>query len=251
MSSSAGTLPIPTAPAAGQGLNFGIQDMINLGWKLAMVLQGKAAPGLLDTYTGEREQAIHQAVRKAEVPAHLLGSHSSIVRQLVTRVAPAFLDPRFVLRLCADLAGEAIPDYWASPLSAQPRGPGDLQPGDSVPDIRVLASDLGAPPGSCPRETQLHELISQPQFTLLLTAGTGSPGPAPPWPRQLGPWRGLMTGHLVRPAGGQGEEARFRSAFGGGQGLMLVRPDSYACFAGRPRTLPDLLSWLIRWFPPG
>ena len=173
-------------PAAGQGLNSGIQDMINLGWKLAMVLQGKAAPGLLDTYTGERKQAIHQVVRKAEVPAHLLGSHSSIVRQLVTRVAPAFLDPRFVLGLCADLAGEAIPDYWASPLSAQPRGPGDLQPGDSVPDIRVLASDLGAPPGSCPRETQLHELISRPRLTLLLTTGTGSPAPAPAWPRQLG-----------------------------------------------------------------
>ncbi|MFB9688556.1 FAD-dependent monooxygenase [Amycolatopsis plumensis] len=43
-------------PAGGQGLNLGIQDAMNLGWKLAAELRNRAAPGLLDTYEQERRQ---------------------------------------------------------------------------------------------------------------------------------------------------------------------------------------------------
>lgn len=41
-------------PLGGQGLNLGIQDAFNLGWKLAAEIRGWAAPGLLDTYFAER-----------------------------------------------------------------------------------------------------------------------------------------------------------------------------------------------------
>ncbi|RPF25367.1 bifunctional hydroxylase/dehydrase [Streptomyces sp. Ag109_G2-6] len=41
-------------PAGGQGMNTGIQDAFNLGWKLASVVQGRAPLGLLDTYHTER-----------------------------------------------------------------------------------------------------------------------------------------------------------------------------------------------------
>ena len=41
-------------PAGGVGLNVGLQDAMNLGWKLAAEVQGRAAPGLLDTYHSER-----------------------------------------------------------------------------------------------------------------------------------------------------------------------------------------------------
>ena len=41
-------------PAGGQGLNTGLQDAVNLGWKLAMVVQGRAPDALLDTYQSER-----------------------------------------------------------------------------------------------------------------------------------------------------------------------------------------------------
>src|SRR5215468_11794236 len=42
------------SPFSGQGLNLGIGDAVNLGWKLAATVQGWAPEGLLDTYTGER-----------------------------------------------------------------------------------------------------------------------------------------------------------------------------------------------------
>ncbi|UCM87078.1 FAD-dependent monooxygenase [Streptomyces marincola] len=44
-------------PAGGQGLSFGVQDAVNLGWKLAADIRGWAPPGLLDTYHTERHAA--------------------------------------------------------------------------------------------------------------------------------------------------------------------------------------------------
>jgi 2-polyprenyl-6-methoxyphenol hydroxylase-like FAD-dependent oxidoreductase len=240
------------SPATGQGENSGIQDMINLGWKLAMVLQEKAAPDLLGTYAKERLQVTRQIERKAEVPAHLLGPGSALVRTLVTRITPTLLDSCFPLELCADLAGEVIPDYWSSPLSAPPRGPGSLQPGSSVPDMRVLTRDPGPPAGSHPRATRLHELVSPSRLNLLLTDETGSAAAHSAWPgQQLQPWQGLMAVHRVAPVRDHEEQLRFYRAFGGGQTLILVRPDSHVCFAGRRKDLPRLVTWMNTWFPPG
>jgi len=239
------------SPATGQGVNAGIQDMINLGWKLAMVLQEKAAPDLLGTYAAERLQVTRQIERRAEMAAHMLGSGGVQVRTLVTRIGPAFPGSDCLLDLCADLAGEVIPDYWSSPLSARPRGPGSLQPGSRVPDMRVLAYDPGAPAGSGPRAMRLHELLSPSRLTLLLTDDTGPAAAPPACLQQLQPWLGLMAMHRAAPVPDPGEQLRFYRAFGGGQSLMLVRPDAYVCFAGRQKTLPRLLTWLNTWFPPG
>jgi 2-polyprenyl-6-methoxyphenol hydroxylase-like FAD-dependent oxidoreductase/heme-degrading monooxygenase HmoA len=56
-------------PAGGQGMNTGIQDAWNLGWKLAYAVRGLAAPGLLDSYQEERRPAgkaiVDRAVRVA------------------------------------------------------------------------------------------------------------------------------------------------------------------------------------------
>lgn len=50
-------------PSGGQGLNAGIGDAVNLAWKLAAVLQGRALPQLLETYGFERTQAARQVGR--------------------------------------------------------------------------------------------------------------------------------------------------------------------------------------------
>ena len=239
------------SPATGRGVNSGIQDMINLGWKLAMVLQEKAAPDLLGTYAAERLQVTRQIERRAEVAAHVLGSSGVQVRTFVTRIGPAFPGSDFLLDLCADLAGEVVPDYWSSPLSARPRGPGSLQPGGRVPDMRVLACDPGAPADSGPRARRLHELLSPSRLNLLLIDDTGPVAAPPAWLQQLQPWLGLMAVRRVAPVPDPGEQLRFYRAFGSGQSLMLVRADAYVCFAGRQKTLPRLLTWLNTWFPPG
>ncbi|MGF7236035.1 MAG: FAD-dependent monooxygenase [Frankia sp.] len=52
-------------PAGGQGMNTGIQDAYNLGWKLALAARGLASPGLLDTYEAERRPAGESIVGRA------------------------------------------------------------------------------------------------------------------------------------------------------------------------------------------
>jgi hypothetical protein len=60
---------MPWPPAGGQGMNTGIQDSWNLGWKLAHAVQGVASPNLLDSYQAERRPAgksiVDRAVRVA------------------------------------------------------------------------------------------------------------------------------------------------------------------------------------------
>ena len=55
-------------------MNTGIQDMINLGWKLAFVLQGKADPKLLDTYNDDRFPVIENVLSKTEGLTDAIGS---------------------------------------------------------------------------------------------------------------------------------------------------------------------------------
>ncbi|MER5404485.1 FAD-dependent monooxygenase [Streptomyces sp. NPDC002769] len=52
-------------PAGGQGMNTGLQDAANLGWKLALVVNGHAAPALLDTYQDERHPVGRSVLRSS------------------------------------------------------------------------------------------------------------------------------------------------------------------------------------------
>ena len=51
------------SPAGGQGLNIGVQDAVNLGWKLAQVVQGTSSDSLLDTYHAERHPVAERVLR--------------------------------------------------------------------------------------------------------------------------------------------------------------------------------------------
>ena len=59
-------------PAGGQGLNLGLQDAVNLGWKLAATINGTAADGLLDTYHAERHPVGERVLRNARAQVLLM-----------------------------------------------------------------------------------------------------------------------------------------------------------------------------------
>jgi bifunctional oxygenase/reductase len=59
-------------PAGGQAINLGIQDAVNLGWKLAAQVRGRAPEGLLDTYHAERHATGGRVLRGIEAQARLL-----------------------------------------------------------------------------------------------------------------------------------------------------------------------------------
>ncbi|MFJ5265760.1 FAD-dependent monooxygenase [Streptomyces sp. NPDC088387] len=72
-------------PAMAQGLSVGVQDAVNLGWKLAAVVQGWAPDGLLDTYDSERRPVGEQLARnaRAAIELRLSGAEMDPVREIV------------------------------------------------------------------------------------------------------------------------------------------------------------------------
>jgi 2-polyprenyl-6-methoxyphenol hydroxylase-like FAD-dependent oxidoreductase len=81
------------SPAGGQGMNTGMQDAINLSWKLAMVVKGAAPPALLDSYSPERnavgEMVLRNATRMTEM-ATLHNPAAQAVRNLALRFVFGF-----------------------------------------------------------------------------------------------------------------------------------------------------------------
>ena len=75
-------------PAGGQGLNLGVQDAVNLGWKLAAQIRGWAPEGLLDTYHAERHPVAEAVLdnTRAQVALHAPEPGARAVRRLLTEL---------------------------------------------------------------------------------------------------------------------------------------------------------------------
>src|SRR5690606_5628497 len=75
------------SPAGGQGMNTGLQDAANLGWKLAAVLHGRAPEGLLDTYQAERHPVGKAVLRSSGGLVRLARATHPALRAVRTLVA--------------------------------------------------------------------------------------------------------------------------------------------------------------------
>jgi 2-polyprenyl-6-methoxyphenol hydroxylase-like FAD-dependent oxidoreductase len=82
-------------PVGGQGMNTGIGDAINLAWKLAAVLAGKAPDSLLDTFEAERRAFALRLVRTTDRFFNLAAAEGHLAEIIRTRLAPLIL-PRVV-----------------------------------------------------------------------------------------------------------------------------------------------------------
>jgi 2-polyprenyl-6-methoxyphenol hydroxylase-like FAD-dependent oxidoreductase len=76
------------SPSGGQGLNLGLLDAANLGWKLAAAVRGDAPEGLLDSYTRERHPAGEAVLRNTRAQSALLapGPHVDALREIVAEL---------------------------------------------------------------------------------------------------------------------------------------------------------------------
>ena len=226
------------SPAGGQGMNTGIQDMINLGWKLAMVVKGQASPALLDTYEEDRLPVIRGVVSKTEAATDVLNSESALVHGLIKHVAPLLLHRGFVQHMGTGMIGEVAWGYRASSLSETAQAAGELKAGDRLPDLEVTVA--GGRYGEV-RTVRMYELLELSRCTLLVVRAQGS-GLA--WAGEVQPWGEVLTTHVV-----SGESRALRALLGEGGRLVVVRPDAYVGWVGFEEDLPALLSWLGRWFP--
>ena len=180
------------SPAGAQGMNTGIQDVVNLGWKLALVVSGRAGPAVLDTYEQERAPVGRRVLRFTDRAFTAGTSTNPLVRfvraQIVPRLLPLAVRSRRARALGFRTLAQLAIRYRRSPLSVDgphpPRhGP---KPGDRLPDASVR--DRG-------EASTLHGAVSAPGFHLLLC------GPAAAWPAAgtelEDRWRGMVTVHRV------------------------------------------------------
>jgi 2-polyprenyl-6-methoxyphenol hydroxylase-like FAD-dependent oxidoreductase len=169
------------SPLGGQGMNTGIGDAMNLGWKLAAAVQGWAPPDLLDSYEAERHAVGRQVLVLTDAFNRLVLGRSAVVRaiqprviRLLLRVGPARR------RLIGRLTGVGI---------AYPGGRGEHSwVGRRAPDLLC-------------REGRLAELLRAGRFVLVDTTGGDSGEFAHVVTARADAVRGEPTVLLVRPDG--------------------------------------------------
>ncbi|GAA5159848.1 MULTISPECIES: FAD-dependent monooxygenase [Amycolatopsis] len=108
------------SPSGGQGLNLGLLDAVNLGWKLAAVIRGDVPEALLDTYSRERHPAGEAVLRNTRAQSALLapGPHVDALREIVADL----IDLPEVNRYFADLLSGVNLRYPFPYPAAEPVG---------------------------------------------------------------------------------------------------------------------------------
>jgi 2-polyprenyl-6-methoxyphenol hydroxylase-like FAD-dependent oxidoreductase len=159
------------SPVGGQGMNTGIQDAWNLGWKLALVVKQRAVEELLDTYQAERWPVGRALLRYTDRIFSLFTRVMSGTRiaawfrkTVVARVIPwVFRSPR-LRRLAFKFVSELGISYRRSPAVAEgtPRLREGPRAGDRLPDAAVERNG---------RPSHLQRELAGPRFHLLLCGG--------------------------------------------------------------------------------
>jgi 2-polyprenyl-6-methoxyphenol hydroxylase-like FAD-dependent oxidoreductase len=201
------------SPAGGQGMNAGIQDMINLSWKLAMVINGQARDELLDTYQSDRLPVIRQLVQMTERATRAFNSTNPLVHAAITRLAPIVLARSRVQEKAAPRLGQLAAGYRDCPIAKGGGRIGSLRAGDRVPDLRV-------------GDGRLYDVLDLSTLTLVVTGSSV--------PDAYLPWRDVIALRRV-------------SMDAMPSGWLLVRPDGYLAAAGGPDDSAVLSRWLDRW----
>ena len=226
------------SPASGQGLNTGVQDAVNLAWKLAMVVHGQADPSLLDSYGEERVpvgRALLDATRTATSFVALKSAISAAVLPVVFAVVRNLprLRRRIERKIIAGMSALALA-YPESSLTTptDPDGPGP-RPGERV--TRVSPEVAAASPGWQALVAQLRD----PRWTLLVFGPepAQSPRPATAGTVPALPWLSVRVvgADLADPDG------RLRRDLTGGRpGWLLIRPDGYLSSRGTQLTASAL-----------
>ncbi|WP_329255917.1 FAD-dependent monooxygenase [Actinoallomurus sp. NBC_01490] len=207
------------SPFGAYGMNTGIQDAYNLGWKLDLAVRDRAAPGLLDTYEAERRPA-----GQAALDASDRGLSSAVTPPRVLRPVVRHLIGPLLSRMRAG-GRDDHPTYHDGPLSVQASRRTRVRAGDPAPDgvlttprgDRIHLYDLYRAPGftslSFDRERQVY-VTTPPAYT----RGTGHDDP----------------------------DGTVRGAFGVRPGTtVVIRPDGYIGLIA-PTSGPELPAYLSR-----
>ena len=208
------------SPAGGQGMNTGMQDSFNLGWKLALAAGGTASEALLDSYQAERHPVAAKVIEFTTRLTDAATLDSGLARMLRNTVLHAASGLAPVRHALANQAEETSLGYRGSPVVIGGRQPRHaLHAGDHVPDV----SGLGR-----------RQALGRETGHVLVTIAAGDDGAVPaaaaPGARQVlvGGSAGAGSGYDAVVAD-PGRRCAQRLGLPHG-GRVMVRPDGYAGF---------------------
>ena len=147
------------SPVGGQGMNTGIGDAVNLAWKLAAVLKGRAAPSLLDSYEPERIAFARRLVATTDRGFTIVTRRGAIAQFVRTRLVPMLVPlltrlPQF-RRFLFRTVSQIVVNYRQSPLSVGSAG--SIQGGDRLPWVPIReGEDNFAPLASIDWQAHLY-----------------------------------------------------------------------------------------------
>jgi hypothetical protein len=204
-------------PVGGQGLNIGVQDAVNLGWKLAQVVGGTSPESLLDTYHAERHPVAARVLQTTMAQTVLTRSDPRLDALRGTMSELLSMDePR--KRFAAMMSGLDI--HYSL-------GEGHPLLGRRMPDLDLVTAN---------GPVRVFNLLHNARPVLL---NLGEPGgfDITPWAdrvqlidaRYVGNWELPVIGAVTAPA------------------AVMIRPDGYVVWAGEP-TDPGLPGALTTWF---
>lgn len=234
------------SPAGAQGMNTGIQDAHNLGWKLALVARGLANPALLATYEAERLPVGRFVLRFTDRAARAATSANPLVRfaraQVAPRLAPLALRVRPARAAAFRTLAQLGVRYRHSPAcvdgpAAPRRGP---RAGQRLPDAPVARDG---------QASTLHAEMAAPGYHLLLC------GPAGHFRNvsiTVAPSPGVLTVHRLSPGPGPGVLHDVAGQALARLGVTssahyLVRPDGYVGYRAGGANLTGLERHLAHW----
>lgn len=122
------------SPAGGQGMNTGIGDAINLGWKLSAVLKGKMSESVLDTYESERIKFARTLVNTTDRLFKFMVDKQRLRNFVVPVFIPRFLKFNYMRERLFETISQIQINYHDSNLSTGEAG--DVKGGDRLPWIR-------------------------------------------------------------------------------------------------------------------
>lgn len=207
-------------PAGGQGLNIGVQDAVNLGWKLAQVVKGTSPESLLDTYHAERHPVAARVLHYTLSQVALLRRSDDRTKALVDIMGQVLVMDAPRKHLAGFLSGLDV---------RYNLGEGHPLLGRRMPDLDIVTKD-----GPSRVFALLHK--ARP---LLLNFGQPGALDIAPWQDRVqmidaaydGAWDLPVIGTVTAP------------------GAALVRPDGYVAWVG-DSTGAGLANALATWFGP-
>ena len=233
------------SPAGGQGMNTGIQDMVNLSWKLAMVMKGQAKSEILTTYTEDRVPVIKTVLTKTEGLTHAIGAENHLFRSVFNHIAPWIVNTEFVEHNSTERMCQLSLNYRDSSLSSAAGHAGDLHAGDRVPEMPVMLLNREGSTDQSPQATSLFALMDPSVFTLLYSNINDSARTHTAVHGAVGTFHEVIRGHQIGPA--HGHEAAFKKYFGSTSSVVMVRPDGYIAFTGTEHSIPNLAKYCQQW----